>query len=167
MRKELRRLTLLTCITATAALGGQAAFAGYGSPAEGFDAGCREQMKGKRGPERGHFKRMARELALTDQQKSAAKTLWEKGRDANRPLMEALRSERRQLHALIRSGNADEGAIRAQAAKVASVEADLAVRRGEQAKRFIALLTPEQAAKLKEIQGRRGCNNDYPPSEEP
>jgi len=156
MRKHLRPLALFTCITAAAAFGGQLAFAESGSPAGQPEARSGQQLKhkGHRGGER-FFKKMARELDLSDQQKISGKALFEKSRAEQRPLMEAMMAEKRQLRTLVHSGSTDEYDIRAQAAKVATLEADLAVQRAEQAKQFLALLTPDQATKLKEIQARQ------------
>ena len=52
----------------------------------------------------------------------------------------------------IRAEPFDETAIRAQAAKVASLEADLAVQRAHVAHDIRAVLTPEQLQKLKDMQ---------------
>lgn len=157
MNRQLRTLTLFTCITAATAFTGQSAFADYGFPADGPGAGSGQQQKhkghkGQRGHQGGRFfQKMARELNLSDQQQAQAKTLFEQGRAEHKPLMDAMGDERRKLQSLIHSGDADEAAIRAQAAKVAAVQSDLAVLRGQQAKQFAALLTPDQGAKLKEF----------------
>lgn len=153
MRKQLKRLALFTSIAAALALGGQAAFA-HGGPGKGFEQGCAEQKR--QGPDGGRFfKKMARELGLTEKQKDQAKAQWEKARAAHKPLMESMMTEKHQLQRLVHSGSADEAAIRAQAAKVAAIESDLAVQRAEQARQFQSLLAPEQGAKLKEIQEKR------------
>lgn len=52
----------------------------------------------------------------------------------------------------IRAETIDETAIRAQAAKVASLEADLAVQRAHVAHDIRAVLTPGQLQKLKDMQ---------------
>lgn len=165
MRKQLRRLLLFTGITAAAAFGSQSAFAGHGSPDGGPKAGCEQQQKHK--GHRGFFRKMAKELGLSDQQKSEAGAIFKEGQAKHKPLFEAMRSERQQMQTLVHSGTADEAAIRAQAAKVAKLQADLAVQRAEQFKHFLALLTPEQAAKLKELQSkRRGNFDEFPFSQE-
>jgi len=157
MRKQLRPFALFTCITAATAFGGQIAFADNGTPAEQSEARSWQQQKHK--GHKGHrgerfFKKMARELGLTDQQKTQAKELFDSSRAQHKPLLDSLRTEKGQLQTLVLSGSADEAAIRAQAAKVADVGSDLAVLKGKQAKQFLALLTPEQAVRLKEIQGK-------------
>ncbi|MBU5637944.1 Spy/CpxP family protein refolding chaperone [Geomonas sp. Red69] len=149
MKRQLRQLALFTCITATAALGAQSAFAGYG-PAEGEGGkGCFEQQK--HGGPRAMLRKMARELGLSEQQRNEARAIFEAGRAKNAPLFASLRHERHELQALVRSGSADEPAIRAQAAKVSALQADFAVQRGAQTRQFLALLTPEQAAKFKAL----------------
>jgi protein CpxP len=158
MRKQLRPLALFTCITAAAAFGSQIALADTGAPSDRPEARCGEQHqhKGHNG-HRGHrfFKKMAKELGLTDQQKTQAKALFEAGRAQNRPLFTALMTEKHQLRNLVHSGSADEAAIRAQSAKVAAAEADLAVKRAQGAKQFLALLTPDQVTKLRVLQAER------------
>lgn len=174
MNRQLRALTLFTCITAATAFTGGSAFADYGVPCEGPGARSGQHQKhqghkGQKGRHDGRFlDRMARQLDLSLQQQTQAKTLFEKGRAEHKPLMEAMHGERNKLQALVHSGNADEAAIRSQAAKVAAVQADLAVLRGQQAKQFSALLTPEQADKLKELgekskghfRGHKGCRQE-------
>lgn len=159
MRKQLRPLALFTCITAAAAFGGQIAAADTGSPSGQSEVKCGEQHQNQhqRPGHRGHrfFKKMAKELGLTDQQKTQAKALMETSRTQNKPLFSTLMAEKHQLRTLVMSGSADEAAIRAQAAKVAAAEADLAVKRGQGAKQFLALLTPDQVIKLKAIQAKR------------
>ena len=61
-------------------------------------------------------------------------------------------TERRALRDAIRAESFDESAIRSQAAKVAGLEADLAVQRAHVAHDIRAVLTPEQLQKLKELQ---------------
>ena len=170
MRKPLRHLALFTCITA-AAFGSQIAAADTNSPADRpeVSSGQRQQHKGQRGHR--FFKKMARELDLTDQQKTQAKALMESHRAQNKPLFSDLRAAKHRLRALVQSGSADEAAVRAQAAKVAAAEADLAVRRAQGAGQFMALLTPDQVTKLKAIQAKREQKrqgfraDEWPPTE--
>ena len=152
MRKQLRRLALFTCLTAASALGSQVAFADTGAPDQGQQGQC-QKHKGHRGHR--FFKKMARQLGLTDQQKAQAKELFQTNRAQNKPLFGALMTARHDLRAMIQSGAADETAIRAQSAKVAAAQADLAVKRAQATKQFLALLTPDQVTKLKAIQAKR------------
>jgi protein CpxP len=68
-------------------------------------------------------------------------------------LIKQVVTERRALRDTIRAEKTiDEAAIRAQAAKVASLEADLAVQRAHVAHEIRAVLTPGQLQKLKDMQ---------------
>ena len=155
MRKQLGTLALFTCITATTAFGSTIVSTETDSQAKLPEVRQgQHQHKGHRVPGR-HLEMMAKELGLTDQQKTEAKVLFEKNRAQHKPLFGALRTSRQQLRALVRSGTADEAAIRAQAAQVAAAEAELAVKKAQGAKQFLALLTPEQATKLQAIQAKR------------
>lgn len=165
MKKQLRILTVATCLLAAALAAGQTAFAGYG---QGAGPGAMHGEHHKGGPGGGFLNRVAEELKMSAEQKAKAKEVFEQSRGEHRPLMEAMRAEKSGLKKLVASGNADEAAIRAQAAKVAAVQADLAVAKGEAAKRLVAILTPEQKTKLKELQekgkgpfagGGRRCGN--------
>ena len=118
----------------------------------GHQNGC---QKGKH--HRGHrlFARLAKKLALTDAQKTQAKAVFKSNRALAKPTFVGLMTEKHLLRGLIQSGSADEAAIRAESAKVASLEADLAVQRANGAKQFLALLTPDQQTKLKAMQAKR------------
>jgi|SRR6185369_12402620 len=154
MRKQLRPLVLLTCITAATAFGSSLAIADT-APAPAPD---QHEMKGEHQHRKGHqrfFKKMAKELGLSDQQKSQAKALFASNHAQNKPLFEAVRNARHDLRGLTESGSADEAAIRAQAAKLASAEAELAVKRAQGTKEFLALLTPDQVTKLKALRAKR------------
>jgi periplasmic protein CpxP/Spy len=172
MRNHLRPLVLLTCISAATAFGSTLAMADTSSPPDhqadhqGVKGEQHRHGKGHRGHH--HFKKMAKELGLTDQQKTQAKALFESSRAQNRPFFKALVTAKHDLRTLVQSGSADETAIRAQAAKLAAAEADLAVQRAQETRQFLALLTPEQVTKLKAIQAKRemkfqkfgSCNED-------
>ena len=112
------------------------------------DCGCnqKEQRHGWGHHER--FAEMAKKLALSDQQKAQMKEVFKKNQPQVKPIFAKLITEKREMRTLIQSGNADEAAIRAQAAKVAGVEADLAVQRAQMAKQFRAILTPRAGRKV-------------------
>ena len=162
MRRQLMTLALVGCIGAATAFGAQKAAANAG-PASGepqLRAGQQEQKhKGHRG-EQQYFKKMARELGLTDEQKTRAKALKEGMRAENKELFGTLRTEKGLLRGMIHSGTADEAAIRAQAAKVAAVEEELAVKKAQGAKQFLALLTPDQVEKYRALQAKREARRE-------
>jgi protein CpxP len=103
----------------------------------------------------GHHERFAElgaKLGLSDQQKAQMKDVFKKNQPQVKPIFTKLITEKRELRTLIQSGSADEAAIRAQAAKVAAVQADMAVQRAQMARQFRAILTAEQIEKFKAIQ---------------
>lgn len=158
MTKTVRSLVLAAAIASATVLAGSLAFA-EATPAPAPAAqdgghhghGC---FKGRHHNGKRVFRMLARKLALTDQQKAQAKELWQQHRAQAKPLMADLRTQRQQLRQLVMSGSADEAAIRAQSAKVASLQADLAVQRAKGAKEFLAMLTPDQQAKLKAMEAK-------------
>jgi protein CpxP len=92
---------------------------------------------------------MGKNLGLTDAQKGQAKAIFQSNRESVKPIMENLRAERKNLHALMFADTVDEAAIRAETAKIAAIQADLNVDRAKAMSQFRAILTPDQIAKLK------------------
>jgi protein CpxP len=101
---------------------------------------------------KGRFGRRLAQLGLTDQQKVQVKGILRGYQPTAGPLIREVVTERRALRDAIRAQTIDETAIRAQAAKVASLEADLAVQRAHIAHDIRAVLTPDQIQKLKDMQ---------------
>jgi len=159
MKKSLRSLLLVAGIASFTALGSNFALAddSTAAPAAAQTQGEHGHGCDKGRQHRGHrfFARLAKKLALTDQQKVQVKEMFKENRAQAKPLFTSLMTEKRQLRTLIQSGSADEAAIRAQSAKVAALQSDLAVQRAKGAKQFLALLTPDQQAKLKALQASR------------
>jgi protein CpxP len=106
------------------------------------------------------FAELATKLNLSDQQKSQMKEVFKKDQPLVKPIFTKLINEKRELRTLIQSGSADEAAIRAQSAKVAGVEADLAVQRAQMVKQLRAILTPEQVERFKAIQKEKDAKFD-------
>ncbi|NJD92364.1 MAG: periplasmic heavy metal sensor [Geobacter sp.] len=118
-------------------------------------------MGGEEGAPAGkHFRKMASELGLSAEQNRAIKDIFKKNRPLAAPLLKQLATERRVLRTLIQAETVDEAAIRAQSAKVAAVEADLAVQRAHGAQEIRKVLTPEQIQKFKAIQEKRDSKLD-------
>ena len=101
---------------------------------------------------KGRFARRLAQLGVTDAQKAQVKTILRGYQPTLGPLITEVVTERRALRDAIRAPAVDETAIRAQAAKVASLEADLAVQRAHVFHDIRAVLTPEQIQKLKDMQ---------------
>src|SRR6266853_1002861 len=77
---------------------------------------------------KGRFALKPAQLGVTANQKAEVKTLLRKYQPTVGPLIKEVVTERRALRDAIRAETIDETAIRAQATKVASLAADLAVQ---------------------------------------
>jgi protein CpxP len=119
------------------------------------DCSCNQKEQQHSWGHHERFTELADKLALSDQQKAQMKEVFKKNQPQVKPIFTKLINEKREMRTMIQSGSADEAAIRAQAAKLAGVEADLAVQRAQMAKQFRAILTPEQVEKFKTIQKER------------
>jgi Spy/CpxP family protein refolding chaperone len=100
----------------------------------------------------GRFVRRLAQLGVTDQQRAQVKSILRSYQPTVGPLVKEVVTERRALRDTIRAQTIDETAIRAGAAKVASLEADLAVQRAHVVHDIRAVLTPGQIQKLKALQ---------------
>jgi len=106
------------------------------------------------------FKKMAAELCLNAQQQEGVKGIFAKNRPATEPLMKQLKSERHVLRNLVQADTIDEAAIRAQVAKMGTLQADMAVQHAKLAQEIRTILSPEQIQKFKEIQAARESRKD-------
>lgn len=91
-------------------------------------------------------------LNLTDAQRDQVKSVVDSHEAELRPLGEKTMTARRALEQAVTADTIDEGAIRAKAADVASVESDMAVARARVHADVLQVLTSDQRAKLKELQ---------------
>jgi protein CpxP len=94
------------------------------------------------------------QLDLSDEQKAKVKAIMDSRKDEGRAMMEKIGAEHMALQKLIMADTLDEQALRAQAAKLAALEADAAVARAKVSHEIRALLTPEQAQKAKDMQAK-------------
>jgi protein CpxP len=101
-----------------------------------------------------------KEVGVTDAQKEQIRGIMREQRPQLQPLRKQMVQERRALRDVVQTSPLNESAIRTQAARVAQVQADLAVQRAQVASRVRAVLTPEQQAKLKEMQAQRDTKID-------
>ena len=107
------------------------------------------------GPGHGRIlQRLAKKLNLTDDQKSQIKAVLVTDRDALKTLLGQLHDARQGLRAAIRASDANESAVRAASAKVASAEADFAVERMKLYAKIAPILTDEQRRKISDLEQR-------------
>jgi Spy/CpxP family protein refolding chaperone len=106
-------------------------------------------------PLRGQIlKRIAEKLNLTDDQKSQIKTILSGEKDTLKTLLTQLHDARKGMRAAIQASDANEASVRAAAAKVASVEADLAVERMKLYGKISPVLTDEQRQQISDFTQR-------------
>jgi len=96
------------------------------------------------GGEAAPFARMLNRLDLSDEQREKVEQRITERRQANRGLMEQMRERRQALTDAIHAEQFDDLAIRAAAAAVAELEADIAVERALGLRDVLDVLTPEQ-----------------------
>jgi Spy/CpxP family protein refolding chaperone len=101
---------------------------------------------------KGRFALRLKQLGVTADQKAEVKTILRKYQPTVGPLIKEVVTERRALRDTIHAETIDETAIRTQAAKVASLESDLAVQRAHVSHDIRAVLTPDQLQKVKEME---------------
>jgi Spy/CpxP family protein refolding chaperone len=100
------------------------------------------------------FERIRERLDLTDDQVAQIKAQIQPEREALKDMIARLREAKAQLRQSIHSSDANDAAIRTTAAKVAEVEADLAVERHKLYGKINPILTAEQRAKIVEFQDK-------------
>ncbi len=104
---------------------------------------------------RGHvLQRIASRLNLTADQRQAIRSILVSEKATLLPLLNSLPEARKNLRAALHAGDATEASVRAAAAKVAAVEADLAVERLKLSGKIRPLLTPGQLAQVAAMEQR-------------
>ncbi len=91
-------------------------------------------------------------LDLDNAQRDQIKAVLEKNLPVVKPNLQRLVQEHRALKAVMRKSPADEAAIRAQSAKVAAVQGDIAIQRANLNAELRAVLRPEQAAEFEKME---------------
>jgi Spy/CpxP family protein refolding chaperone len=100
------------------------------------------------------FQRIAQKLNLTDDQKAQIKTVLSAEKDTLTTLLGQLHDARMDLRAAIQANGANETTVRAASAKVAAVEADLAVERMKIYGKIAPILTDEQRRQIADFEQR-------------
>jgi periplasmic protein CpxP/Spy len=103
-------------------------------------------------PMRGQIlERIAVALNLTDEQKSQIRAILSGEKDTLKTLFARLHYARKDMRAAIQASGANEASVRGAAAKVAVVEADLAVERMKLYGKIAPVLTDEQRQKISDF----------------
>ena len=137
--------------TWAAAVGLALAVAGAGTVAIAGESGHR----GSHG--RGGFGfRGFRGLDLTEEQRTQAKAIFEEQRKASEPQRAQMHELRKQMREQLDSGKADATAIGQLAIQTHAIGSQLREARERGHERLLAILTPEQKAKLEQMKSERG-----------
>ncbi len=160
----LAAVTLIAIPALTFAQGGPGA-CGNDPQGMGMGPGSGHGRGGHGGPGRGLVDgRMGDYLGLSDQQKAQIETIQDAARSQGDDLRAQLASGRAAYHQATPAGSFDEAAARAFAEAQAALHAELMVQRLRTWNEVVAVLTPEQQAKMAEFRdladdlggGRRG-----------
>lgn len=98
--------------------------------------------------------RAAEKLELTDSQKAQIKAALKPEKDQLQLLVSRLHAARQELRESIQASQATEATVRDASAKVAAVQADLAVERLKLHGKIAPILTESQKAKIAEFEAR-------------
>ena len=140
------RIMLAVGVTGLLAIGSIA----LAEAGRGFGGGPESGGGMRRGAWGGRM-RLGERLGLTEEQRGKIKTVFESHKAELGPLAQKMMSERKTLRELMQADKVDEAAIRAQAAKVAALEADRAVARAKIMQEIRPLLSAEQKQRLQEL----------------
>jgi protein CpxP len=110
------------------------------------------------------FKRLAKALELTDEQKAQAKTIHENAKDQMDVHKASLKSYREELKAIIAGNDFDSQAILDLRAKYKFTFDQIALIKAKEKYDFLQLLTPEQKDKLQKMMEKR---HQRPPVDAP
>jgi Spy/CpxP family protein refolding chaperone len=94
-------------------------------------------------------------LGLTADQSAQIKTVFKADKDTLTGLLSRLHEAHTGLRAAIQASGATEASVRSASARVAAVEAELAVERLRLYGQISPILTSAQVEKMKEMQARR------------
>jgi Spy/CpxP family protein refolding chaperone len=119
-----------------------------------FKAHAAERVAAQRVMHGRLLERAKEKLGLTDEQVAKIKTELKGEKDTLRDLISRLHDARVGVREAIQAADANESSVRAASAKVAAVEADLAVERLKIYGKISPILTAEQVEKVREFQAR-------------
>jgi protein CpxP len=118
---------------------------------------------------RDDFHRMLRQLDLTSDQHAQVKAIWEKEKPGMQPLMQQMHQNHTAMSALQAAGPFDEAKTRALATQNAQTMIELQVAHARIKSEIMQILTPDQKAKLAQIEANHEAHMNKhmapPPSE--
>ncbi|HZF13082.1 MAG TPA: Spy/CpxP family protein refolding chaperone [Thermoanaerobaculia bacterium] len=149
----MKRFTLLFCLLTLAALAVAPAFAGGPHHAAATAAGTA-------GPAH-HFDHLAKALALTDDQKTAAKPLQDELQATVQPLFADLHQKHQAIKNALDSG-ADAATVGGLMIAAHATQRQVKAAHDKFSQSFAALLTPDQLQKFQTLQQEHGMGHRGP-----
>lgn len=102
------------------------------------------------------FEKIAKELGLSEEQKTQAKAILESSKETVKPLMEQMKQNHETTKILGTDGNFDEGKVNQLAAEQSETMKRLFIEKERTKAQLFAILTPEQREKAKQMQEKFG-----------
>lgn len=96
-------------------------------------------------------------LDLTDAQQAQMKDILAKEKPTIQPLIQQLAQGHQQMSQLEQASKFDEGSVRALASQQSQTMTELMVQKARIKSELVALLTPDQKAKLAKLEARRAA----------
>ena len=100
------------------------------------------------------FHRIAKELNLTDEQKTQIKQIMEAEKSKVQPIFESLKENRQKMEALTADGNFDEAKVKQLADEQGSLTSLLIVEKERVKSQIFQILTTEQREKAKALKAK-------------
>jgi len=100
----------------------------------------------------GEFHHLLKQLDLTSDQHAQVKAIWQKEKPALQPLMQQMRQNHEAMKALEAAGPFDEAKVTALATQNSQTMIQLQVEHERMKSEIMAILTPDQKAKLAQIE---------------
>jgi protein CpxP len=119
------------------------------------------------GPD-GDFHHMLKQLDLTSDQQGQVKAIWQKEKPSMQPLTQQMRQNHEAMKALEAAGPFDEAKVTALATQGSQTMIQLQVEHERVKSEIMAILTPDQKAKLAQIEANHEAHmgrHEPPPSE--
>ncbi|MBF0480160.1 MAG: periplasmic heavy metal sensor [Desulfovibrionaceae bacterium] len=104
---------------------------------------------------------MAYKLLFNDEQNKQLDETLKASRTEMKPLIEKLMEERKAMHALMQSDTSTEKDIRAEAAKIGEIMADMAVKKAAQTKAIRKIATKDQLAKIDAFREKQHAKREH------
>ncbi|HXG64959.1 MAG TPA: Spy/CpxP family protein refolding chaperone [Blastocatellia bacterium] len=118
------------------------------------------RMRGHRGRGDRMGGRLFRQLDLTEAQQAQIKQIRENHRQSIEPLVQEIRAKRQEIRQASQGGTVNEALVQQKLTEIAPLEAKLMAERAKLHQEMLAVLTPEQKAKLEQLREQFKARRD-------